>query len=179
MEVDDDDARLGAQRVDLAERHGKRIVEGRHEDASHEVDDANRLAGARPAEITAAARDAGREVRRAQQLRLPRDVVEDFLLVPDVIAGGHDVDAVPEDGIGNVAGDAEARGRVLDVGDHEVDVALLDERRDGPLRDLASRLAEDVSDEQDAHVSRPARECESRRRGVPRCAEGARAARRP
>ena len=42
-------------------------------------------------------------------------------------------------------------------------VALLDERGDGAPRDLASRLAEDVADEEDAHVSRPARECGSRR----------------
>ena len=61
-----------------------------------------------------------------------------------------DVDAVAEDGVGDVAGDAEAGGRVLDVGDDEVDVALLDQRGDGAARDLAPGLAEDVADEKDA-----------------------------
>ena len=82
---------------------------------------ADRLAGACPAEVAAAAGRAGGKVRRPQQLRLPRDVVEHFLLVPDVIAGRHHVDAVAEDGVGDVAGDAEAGGGVLDVGDDEVD----------------------------------------------------------
>ena len=51
-------------------------------------------------------------------------------------------------------------------------VALLDERRHGAARDLASGFAEDVADEEDPHVSRPARECGCSRRGAPRCAAG-------
>ena len=94
---------------------------GGHEDAAHQVEHADRFAGARPADIAAAARRAGREVARPQQLRLARDVVEDFLLVPHMIAGGHHVDAVAEDRVGDVAGHAEAGGGVLDVGDDEVD----------------------------------------------------------
>ena len=128
----------------------ERIVERRHEDAAHHVDHADRLAGAGASEIAAAARHAGGEVGRAQQLRLPRDVVEDFLLVPDVIAGGHHVDAVAEDRVGDVAGDAESGGGVLDVGDDEVDGVPLDERGEAAPGDLAPRLAEDVADEQDA-----------------------------
>ena len=43
-------------------------------------------------------------------------------------------------------------GRVLDVGDDEVDAALLDERRDRPPRDVPARLADDVADEQNLHL---------------------------
>ena len=120
--------------------------------------------------IAAAAGHAGGEVGRAQELGLPRNVVEDFLLVPDVIARRHHVDAIAEDGVGDVAGHAKSRGGVLDVGDDEIDVALLDERGDGAPRDLASGLAEDVADEQDAHVSRPAPGCGVRGRAALRCA---------
>ena len=144
---------LARRASDFTQRDGERIVERRHEDAAHDVDDADRLAGAGAADDAAAAGDAGGEVRGSQQSRFARDVLQDLLLVPDVIAGRHDVDAVAEDRVGDVAGHAESRGRILDVGDDEVDVALLDERGDGAPRDLTPGLAEDVANEKDVHRS--------------------------
>ena len=121
MEVHEDDPCLRAQGLDLAQGERERVVERGHEDAAHQVQHADGLAGARASDEAAAARHAGGEVGGPQQLRLPRDVVEHFLLVPDVVAGGHHVHAVAEDRIGHVAGDAKAGGGVLDVGDDEVD----------------------------------------------------------
>ena len=69
---------------------------------------------------------------------------------------------------------------VLAVRDHDVNLTLFDQRGQDAPDDFASRLAEDVADEQDPHASgRPARECGARRRAALRCAAGARGGRRP
>src|SRR5258708_21282836 len=153
VEVDDDHPRPCAQGLDLFQHDGERIVERLHEDAAHDVDHADRFARPGLTEIAAAAGHPGGEVRRTQQLRLARDVIEDLLLVPDVIPRRHRVDAVAEDGVGDIPGDAEAGGGVLDVGDDEVQRLLFDERGHGAARDLAPRLAEDVADEKDTHLT--------------------------
>ena len=131
MEVDEDDARLRSQGVDFAQRPANGSSSGVMKTRPIRLSTPTGSPVRVRAEVAAAARHAGGEVRRAKQLRLPSDVVEHFLLVPDVIARRHHVDAVVEDGVGDVAGDAEAGRGVLDVGDHEVDAVALDERGDG------------------------------------------------
>ena len=84
---------------------------------------------ARAREIAAVAGHAGGIVGRPQQPRLGADVVERFLLVPDVIARRHHVDAPVEQLVADLARDAEAGGRVLGVGDDEIDAVVVDERR--------------------------------------------------
>src|SRR4029078_7826278 len=95
-----------------------------------------------------------RKVLRSDELRLPRDVVKDLLLVPDMVARGHRVDAVAEDRVGEVAGDGEAGGRALDGDNDEVDPLALDQRGNGAARALAPGLTEDVANEKDAHARR-------------------------
>jgi len=70
VEVHEDDPRALAHRFDLAFDHDERVVDVQHEDASHAVDDADRLAVARPCDVTTVARRAGRIVGRAEQPRL-------------------------------------------------------------------------------------------------------------
>ena len=121
-----------AQRLDLAQHDGERVVDVEHEHAAHHVDDADRSAVARAREIAAVAGRAGRVVGRPQQPRLGADVVERFLLVPDVIARRHHVDAPVEQLVADLAGDAEAGRGVLGVGDDEIDAVVVDERRRAP-----------------------------------------------
>ena len=83
---------------------------------------------ARLRHVRSAARHAGGVVRRPEQPRLGGDVVERFLLVPDVIARRHHVDAPFEQRVADVARDAEPGGRVLRVRNREIDVVVLDER---------------------------------------------------
>ena len=82
---------------------------------------------ARARQIAAVAGRAGGVVGRPQQPRLGADVVERFLLVPDVIAGRHHVDAPVEQLVADLARDAEAGGGVLGVGDDEVDAVVVDD----------------------------------------------------
>ena len=153
--------RLGAKRFDFAERERERIVEWRHEDAPHQIQYTDRLAGASAPDDAAASRHAGREVRGPQEPRLARQILQHLFLVPDVVARRHDVDAIAEDRIRHVAGDAETRRRVLDVGDDEIESALLDERRNRAPGDLAAGFSKDVADEQDLHQG-PEKECTAR-----------------
>ena len=144
---------FAAHRFDLLQDDGKRIVERRHEHAAHHVDDADRAAVARFDHARAAARRAGGVVGRTQQAALGRDVVHRFLLVPDVIARRHHVHAVLEQRIADVLGDAEAGGRVLGVGDHEVDAVVIDEPLQPLAQELAAGPADDVADEEQPHAA--------------------------
>ena len=111
----------------------KRVVVVGHEHAALKVDDAIGDTAARVALVPAEARRSRRIVCRPQdapgQRRLISvgrvHVVDDLALVPDVIAGGDDINAEFEQLFGYLRCDAEAAGGVFAVGDGEVDAVLL------------------------------------------------------
>src|SRR6185503_12292599 len=109
---------------------------------------ADRGARARAREIAALARRPGRVVRGPEETRLGADVIERFLLVPDVIARGHHLDAPVEQLVPDLAGDPEPRRGVLRVGDDEIDAVVLDEAGEPLPHELAAGTADDVADEQ-------------------------------
>jgi hypothetical protein len=49
------------------------------------------------------------------------EIIDDFALIPDVVAGGDDVDVEIEQFLSERGCDAEAGGRVLAVGNDEID----------------------------------------------------------
>ena len=69
----------------------------------------------------AASRQLLHVIRRTQQTRLAGEIIVNFALVPDVIAGGDDVQAVVEQFVGELGRDAEPAGGVFTVGDGQVD----------------------------------------------------------
>ena len=122
-----------------------------------QVDDRIVHAALRGSFIDAVAGNAGLEVGGAQDaagafVAVGGDrveVVDQFALVPDVVAGGENVGAQVEDFLGNLRGDAEAAGGVFGVDDGEVDGVRLADVADVLADDFASRAAEDVADEKD------------------------------
>ena len=74
---------------------------------------------------------------------MAREVIVDFALVPDVIAGGEDVEPVAEQFVGQMRRNAETSGGILGVGNSEVDLLV--------RHDLAQMLSNDGT----------ARSCES------------------
>ena len=143
VEVDEDDARLVLRTASISGRTtGERVVDGGHEDPSHDVDDRHRHAvrrRARPRDRARACRRGSWPVGAAADAR---DVGTDLLLVPAVIAAGDDVRRRTREVVGEVRRDAEARRGVLAVGDDEVDLVMGDERRAGrgaPVRGRACR----------------------------------------
>src|SRR2546421_274807 len=72
-------------------------------------------------------------------------------LVPDVVARGQHVDSQAEEVVGDPGGQAEAAGRVLPVGHHQVQAILLAELRQEASDGVASRPADDVPDGEHGH----------------------------
>ncbi len=92
VEVDDDDRRLLPQGLDLGVRPAEGAVDGFHEDPALEIEDGDLDAAAVLEDIAAAAGVALRIIGGAEEARLPLEVGQGLLLVPDVVARGQDVD---------------------------------------------------------------------------------------
>ena len=99
-----------------------------------------------------------------QQARLVRDEIENLLAIPDVIAAGENFDAGGQQFLDEPRRDAETRGGVFAVGDHQVQLLARDQIRDALDDDAPSRRAYDVSDEKNAHELMLAREVQRAKR---------------
>ena len=139
---------LAQDLVGLAER----AIGGRHVDAALQIDHGAIDAAAACDTYRTPLPGAFGVVGGTQQARLPRQVIEDLALVPDVIAGGQHVEPEREEVLGDRRRNAEAAGRILGIGDRQVDVI----RRDDVLQvigdDAAAGRSEDVADEENVHA---------------------------
>src|SRR5580704_1448217 len=80
-------------------------------------------------------------------------VIEDFALVPDVVAGGDHVDVQLEQLLRERGRDAETSRRVLPVGNDQVDGVIADNARQPVLDDSPSWPPENVANEENPHVT--------------------------
>ena len=80
--------------------------------------------------------------------------VDDLALVPNVIAGGDDIDIEFEQLFGERGRDAEAGGRVLAIGDDQVDHLIAHDARQFFFDDGAARPPKNVADEENSHALR-------------------------
>src|SRR6202035_1218344 len=71
------------------------------------------------------------------------EVIQNFALVPDMVAGGDHMDVQLKQFLGESGRDAETGGRVLPVGDDEVDGLVADSARQPVFDDGASGASED------------------------------------
>ncbi len=145
MHVDDDELRLVAKIGDQLLADAKRIVDGGHEDAAHQIHHADLHAVERE-ETAAAARRAGRIVRRPDDPIGFIEVAAELALIPDVVAAGDEIDAGGKHFIGGLLGEPKAAGGILAVGDHRVDPMLLACERQMLLQRFATRRTHDVAD---------------------------------
>ena len=88
---------------------------------------------------------------RTQQSRLFREIGNDGALVPDVIAGGEQINLGIQKLIGDLGRDAESCGGIFDVGDAEIDAIFLDQAVKLFLHQSSARLAEYVAYEEYSH----------------------------
>jgi len=123
VHIDKDDLYRGLQGGELGVGATEGVVALAHEDAALQIDHGDGDA-ADFADPSAFARNARGVIRWSQQSRLFINVFEDFLLVEDVIAGGHHVDSGGEQVFGYSRRDRKTGGSVLDVRDHEINFAL-------------------------------------------------------
>ena len=119
----------------------------------------------------AAAGRAARKVGRPQEALLRGGEGQRLALVPDVIAGGHDVGAGLERVVEDILGDAEAAGGVLAVDDDEIEPEVRDQAGQ-PVPDRgAAGTAHHVAEEEKSHDAASnagGRSCASRFRSAPR-----------
>ncbi len=152
MEVDHDGIGGLAQRTGLefAVEHGERIVERRHEDAAHRVDDQSAPAVLGVNQSGAAARRALGKIRRANQPRRALDEHQRLALVPGVVAERDRIGAGIDELLVDRLGDPEAAGGILAIDHHEIERPVADQAgqmfRDGG----AAGPADHVPDEKNA-----------------------------
>ena len=150
-----------------------------------DVDDADAHAVARARDVAAVARYAGGVVGRPEQPRLDADVVDRFLLVPDVVARRHHVDAAVEQLLADLARDAESGRRILGIRDHADRSAWCATiAANAAPHEFASGPADDVADEEEARSRRRRRSAARESRiaaaaAFRRSSASRRAARRP
>ena len=146
----------------LAERTGlqralpglKRIVElGLHEDAAHDVRHEHAGAVSRHEDAGAAAGRSVWKIGGPQEALLARRESERLALVPDVIAGGHDVRPGIQRFAKDLLGDAEAAGRVLTVDDDEVEPEVGDQAGQAFPDRAAAGPADHVAKKKQSHRS--------------------------
>jgi hypothetical protein len=120
---------------------------------AQQVDDEDRLAAVRLEQVAAAPRSIGQDriVGRADQARLADDVGQGLALVPAVVAQGQAVGASLEQLARRVLGDAEARGGVLGVDDHELEPETAAKIGQMVGQAVTARLADDIAEEGETH----------------------------
>ena len=126
----------------------ERIVGGRHEGTTDRVHHERALRRER-----AASRIVPRQVDRPEHEVQALDLACELTLVPDVIAGGNDVGAGRLELAGGLGREAGATCGVLPVHDRKVDAQLVAELGQQRGHRVAARAADDVTDEQDAHLA--------------------------
>ena len=154
MEVAHDGGDAGAQLVagQQLRRAAERAVQRVHEQPAHRVQH-QRLAavpqrdGHRPGP-----RRARREVERADNPGLLRDVGDQLLAVPGVVAQRDRVGAGGQDGFGHVGRQAEAVAGVLAVDHHQVGAQVGAQLGQAGGNGVTAGAADDVAQEQDSHV---------------------------
>jgi hypothetical protein len=148
-----DEAHLN-RRVKLAQnliRLAKRAISGRHVRAALQIDHSARDILPRAGYQDAAARIFVRVVSRAQKLRLARQIVQDFLLVPDMIPGSKYIQTQSEQFLGDRRRDTETAGCIFSIGDGQIDMVGLLDVLQMVGDDVTPRRGEDIADEEDVH----------------------------
>src|ERR1700730_11973330 len=96
---------------------GERVIERVHEEPAHQIDDED-TPPADAMHSPARTRRTPREVSRLQQTRVSVDIRDDLALIPDVVAGGEDVDTTVIELPAKALGQPEPRRCVFGV-DHD------------------------------------------------------------
>ena len=109
---------------------GERIVERVHEQPAHQIDDEGAAPIVERVQPPAGAGRGRRKIRRAQDARVAVDIGDQLALVPDMVAGGQDIDAAIVELAADPLGQAKAARRVLGVDDDEIEREIAAQFRD-------------------------------------------------
>lgn len=119
MKINEYDRRLGLEGRQFPGRDDKRVLEGRHEGPTLEIQDPKRGAASSGDDSRSSTRHLGGIVGRAHETGFGLKELGDLALVPEMIPGGDDINPGREDLRRGGGCDAGASGGVLTVG-HDV-----------------------------------------------------------
>ena len=151
MHINEDEVYVWGKPGELAVCFPKGVIDRGQEGTALKIQHRvlNAILGSTAEEAAAGA--AIREIRRAQQAGLVGQVIHDFAAIPTVVAAGEDVDAIVEEFVGQAWGNAESGCGIFAIGDDQIDFFLGYDVGETVANDLASRRANDVTDEENAH----------------------------
>jgi hypothetical protein len=154
VHIDDYDEGFLAQPFDLGHSGVERIVQnGLHKRAPLNIDDPH-LALSGFEHKAPLPRGTDGVVDRPKQARLGGNVGRRVPLIPNMIAGRDDGHATPEEIDGNFSCDPAAARSVLAIYDDKIDAALLEEDGDESYHGVASRLTDNIAQEENTdHLS--------------------------
>ena len=151
VEIDKPDLYAGVEFLENAIRLAERAIGAGHVHAALQIDHRHLDAVPGLHRDHAQARQFFGIIGWTQQPRLAGHVVVNFFLIEDMIAGGEHVQADAEQFLGDLGSDSEAAGRVLGVGDRQVDFLLRDHFLQVVGYDIASRRRENIANKKDVH----------------------------
>src|SRR5262249_23637641 len=96
---------------------------------------------------------AFRIIERANKLGRTLDEHQSLTLVPGVVAEGDHIDACIDQFLIDYFGNAEAPGGIFPVEHHEIELPIPDQYRQTLEHGVAPAAADDVSNEQNPHLS--------------------------
>ena len=153
VKIDEDRRGLDAE-VEFGEElfePGEGVIERIHEEPAHQVDDENAPLADRM-QPPAGTGGSLREVRRAQDAGIALDIGDDFALVPDVIAGGQDIDFGVVKFAAEAFGQAAAGRRVLGIDDDQVEGEPTAQGRHVLFYGLTAGPSDNIATKQDFHT---------------------------
>ena len=121
-----------------------------HEDATLKVNN-QRLKIILPPQTPAPSGGACRKIRRSNQVFVLVQKRIDLFFLPDMIAGGQYVHAGGKELFGTFDIDAHSAGGIFRVGDCQVNLFTLKQRRDEVAHSTPSRTPDHISENQNPH----------------------------
>jgi hypothetical protein len=152
VEVEQEDRRLPQGLLHERVHHLERPHRRGHEQVAEQIEDRDPRPVAGPGHGPTASRRGGREVGGPNDAVRSGEIGRDLLPAPDVVAERDHVDARFEQPAGELRRDPDPVGRVLAVGDDEVEVELVAQPGQQLLDRAHARTAVHVSDEENSHL---------------------------
>ena|SRR6516225_2233560 len=148
MDIDHHNGRARAQLGEARVGATKRVVDGRHKSAPHQIQHPDRNAVYIESSC-AAPWYAWWVVSRTNDALATLDILSKLALVKNMIAAGDKIDAAGEHLIGGRRSQAEAARRVFTIGDACVHVVLFAQQRNAALKHLTTRRSNNIANDED------------------------------
>src|ERR1051325_9405270 len=154
MEIDEDQLSGAPQPLDLGPCRVKGTLDREHDSSALQIENAHRWAIGDLRDGAPLPWRSGRIIQRPQEARLPLQQRDDFLLIPEVVAGRDDIDAAGEDFLGGLDGNPGTAGSIFTIGNHQTETVLLPQFRNEFLDRAPARLPDDVGDKEHFHAAK-------------------------